>query len=334
MEKNLVLRLVIMKLAIINTTRQNYGGNAYEKMTAEVLSKEFDIKFISTGVKIKNNFKYLGAPFVLWRIFKTSRKKEFDVVIRTFLSSLFLNKKPVKNIAIIHHIDNSATFVIKRIIYFFLEKLIFWNIKKCDAVVTVAKYWENYFKQKGYKNIYRIYNAFNLADFNFSKEEIELFKEKYNLTEKPIIYIGNCQKAKGVLESYNILKDLNVYLVTSGRARVKVPARNLELNYRDYLLLLKSSSVVVTMSKFKEGWNRTAHEAMLCKTPVIGSGEGGMKELLEGGKQIICKDFFQLKEKVEFCLECPEIGKRGYDYAKHFTKENFEKEWINLVKNL
>ena len=323
-----------MKLAIINTTRQNYGGNAYEKMTAEVLSKEFDIKFISTGVKIKNKFKYLEAPFVLWRIFKTSRKKEFDVVIRNFLSSLFLNKKPVKNIAVVFHIDNSKQFIIIRILWFFLEKIIFWNLKKCDAVITEAKYWENYFKQKGYKNVYRIYNAFNLADFKFSKEEIELFKEKYNLTEKPIVYIGNCQKAKGVLESYNVLKDLNVHLITSGRRRIKIPSRNLELNNRDYLRLLKASSVVVTMSKFKEGWNRTAHEAMLCRTPVIGSGKGGMKELLEGGRQIICKDFSQLKEKVEFCLEHQEIGKWGYNYAKNFTKENFEKEWINLVKNL
>jgi len=233
-----------MKLAIINTTRQNYGGNAYESMIAEVLSEEFDVKYVSIGAKIKNKFKYLEAPFVLWRIFKTGRKKEFDVVIRNFMSSLFLNKKPVKNVAAVFHIDNSTQFVIIRIIRYFLEKIIFWNLKKCDAVITEAKYWENYFKQKGYKNIYRIYNA-----FNFTAEEIELFKKKYNLTEKPIVYIGNCQKAKGVLESYDVLKNLDVHLVTSGRVRVKVSARNLELNYRDYLRLLKASSVVVAMSK-------------------------------------------------------------------------------------
>lgn len=323
-----------MKLAIINTTRQNYGGNAYENMVAEVLSKEFDVKIISTGVTIKNKFKYLEAPFVLLRIFKTSRKKEFDVVIRNFMSSLFLNKKPVKNIALIHHIDSSQCSIIVKIIHYSLEKLILCNLRKFDAIVTVSTYWENYFKKKGYKNTYRIYNAFDLPDFNFTAEEIELFKKKYNLTEKPIVYIGNCQKAKGVLESYDVLKNLDVYLLTSGKPRVKVPARNLELNYGDYLRLLKASSVVVAMSKFKEGWNRTAHEAMLCKTPVIGSGTGGMKELLEGGRQIICKDFSQLKEKVEFCLEHPEIGERGYDFAKKFSKEYFKKEWINLIKNL
>jgi hypothetical protein len=69
---------------------------------------------------------------------------------------------------------------------------------------------------------------------------------------------------------------------------------------------------------------------MLCKTPIIGSGKWGMKKLLEGGRQIICEDSSQLKEKVEFCLEHPEIGGWGYNFAKNFTKEYFKNEWIIL----
>ena len=101
------------------------------------------------------------------------------------------------------------------------------------------------------------------------------------------------------------------------------------------LALLKASLVVVTMSKIKEGWSITTHEAMLLKTPVIGSGLGGMKELLEGGGQIICQEFKNLKEKVEYLLEHPEIrermGENGYNFAKNFTKERFEKNWLNLI---
>jgi len=55
-------------------------------------------------------------------------------------------------------------------------------------------------------NIYKMYNAFNLADFNFTTKAIELFEEKCNLTEDPIVYIGNYQEIKGVLESYNVSK--------------------------------------------------------------------------------------------------------------------------------
>ena len=92
------------------------------------------------------------------------------------------------------------------------------------------------------------------------------------------------------------------------------------------------------MSKFKEGWCRTAHEAMLLKTPVIGSGLGGMRELLKGGGQIICKDFKNLKGKVEYLLSHPDTRKKtgedGYSFAKKFTLEKFEKEWLNLIQEI
>jgi glycosyltransferase involved in cell wall biosynthesis len=109
----------------------------------------------------------------------------------------------------------------------------------------------------------------------------------------------------------------------------------LTLGYRDYLLLLKSAEVVITMSKFLEGWNITAHEAMLCKTPVIGSGKGGMRELLEGGRQIICEDFSRLPEMVELAIrESERLGNDGFEYAKNFTRERFRESWQTLVGDL
>ncbi len=120
---------------------------------------------------------------------------------------------------------------------------------------------------------------------------------------------------------------MDVHIVTSGN-----------LNDRNYLRLLKLSSVVITMSKFKEGWCRTAHEAMLCKTPVIGSGKGGMKELLALGGQIICKDFEFLKENVELFLSNTKgreiVGQNGYNFTKDFTLDRFKKSWSKLIKEL
>ena len=88
------------------------------------------------------------------------------------------------------------------------------------------------------------------------------------------------------------------------------------------------------MSKFKEGWNRTTHEAMLCKTPVIGSGLGGMRELLEGGSQAICEDFNDLKEQVSYALDHPEMGEKGFEFAGQFTVEKFNAEWVRLIESV
>ena len=326
-----------MKITIIKTTHQKSGGSIYEEAVAEALLKDFEVEFLRFGAKSK--LKYIEIPFILWQLFKSSKRNESDIMIRNFDASLFLNKKPVKNIAIIHHIINdSRGHILLRIVYMFLEKIIFYNLKKFDAIITVSKYWETYLKKENYKNVHTIYNSFDINEFNFSFEEIKEFKERYGFTEKPIIYIGNCQRGKGAIETYHALRDLDAILVTSGKPQVKIPTINLQVEYRDYLRLLKASSIVVTMSKFKEGWCRTAHEAMLCKTPVIGSGLGGMSELLRGGNQIICKDGRFLKEKVAHLLANPErrkeMGEDGYNFAKNFTTEKFEKEWMKLIKNL
>ena len=63
----------------------------------------------------------------------------------------------------------------------------------------------------------------------------------------------------------------------------------MKLSFQEYLILLKASTVVLTMSLFKEGWCRVAHEALLLGTPVIGSGAGGMTEVLAQGGGIICE---------------------------------------------
>ena len=239
----------------------------------------------------------------------------------------------------VHHLDFSGFPLISRPLLNLLKKFFLYpNFKKADVVVTVSEYWKNHLVKRGYKNVYKIYNSFNLSDFNVSEQEAIDFKKKYNFQDKPIVYFGNCQRAKGVKESFKALRDLDVSLITSGERKVKIPAMNLNLKNRDYLKLLKASSVVIAMSKFEEGWCRIAHEAMLLKTPVIGSGRGGMEELLEGGKQIICKDFNQLREKVEYLLNHPELrermGEDGYNFAKEFTLERFEKEWIDLINKI
>jgi len=327
-----------MTIGWIEISKKKYGGIVYNELARSVLSQEFDLDLIVCEAKIFNEIRYLKIPESLFYLSKLKGKK--DLWIRDFYSIITLpfDKTQGKNLVVVHQVDFSTFPIISRPIFFFLKKIFYYNLKKADAIVTVSNYWENHFLEKGYKNVYKIYNGFDLADFDISDQEVLEFKKRYNLLGKPIIYLGNCQRAKGVVESYRALKDLNVYLVTSGEPKVKIPARNFNLEYRDYLKLLKASSIVLTMSKFKEGWCRTAHEAMLLRTPVIGSGLGGMKELLEGGKQIICEKFSQLREKVEYLLDHSEISEKisedGYNFAKDFTLERFEKDWLELIHKI
>ena len=319
-------------------TFKKYGGVVYENQLRKILAEKADLDLVDirTG-NFKN--KYLKALTFLFNLFKL--KGEKDLWIRDFYTTvaLSLRRTKGKNLVIIHHLDFSGFPLIAKPFLNLLKIFFFYpNLRKTDVIVVVSEYWKNYLVKKGYQDIYKIYNSFDLSDFYISDKEVLEFKNKHNLVDKPIIYLGNCQKAKGVKKSLKALDGINAYLVTSGEPKVKINALNLNLEDRDYLKLLKSCSVVVAMSEFEEGWCRTAHEAMLLKTPVIGSGLGGMQELLVGGKQIVCRDFKDLKTKVQDLLNHPylrdEMGEYGYNFAKEFTLERFEREWLNLIEEI
>lgn len=315
------------------------GGVAYINQVKEALSGEFDLEEINLEAKRFKKRRYLKFLESFYYLFKL--KGEKDLWIRDFYSTLLLSKEKTKgkNLALIFHIDFLRFPLFSKAPLFLLEKLFFYRqLKKVDVIVVISEYWKNYFLKKGHKKVYKIYCGFDLNNFNIKDQEVLEFKQKYKLERKPIIYLGNCQKPKGVVDSYRALLNLDVHFVTSGKQRVKIPALNFDVDYGEYLKLLKASTIAITMSKFKEGWCMTAHEAMLCKIPVIGSGMGGMKELLQEGGQIVCTDFKKLKNKVDYLLnnseEREKIGNMGYSYAKDFTMERFNQEWKDLVNKI
>jgi hypothetical protein len=63
-----------------------------------------------------------------------------------------------------------------------LECIFYRNLKKVDGIITVSKYWRDHFLEKGYSNVHMIYNAFDIAQFNFSEELYLKRAEKFEVT--------------------------------------------------------------------------------------------------------------------------------------------------------
>jgi len=316
-----------------------YGGKAYEKRLLDYLSNSEDYE-VKEGYPHSNRAN--GGLRWIEELYRLSKlHTHTDVAIRDFYSTAIMGKMSGRSIAIIHHVDSSQKkhpFINK-----LLEKKIIANFDKIDTIVTVSEYWKKRFEKMGHTDVRVVYNGFNISSFDITNEEVMMFKEKYGLVKKPIIYLGNHQRAKGIVEAYRALKKANAYLVTSGEkdSSLGIPVLHFNLGYKDYLTLLKASSVVVALSKFKEGWNRTVHEAMLCKTPVVGLAQGGMEELLSGGNQLIYSpvhtdwlhQLFTLPELVEMALmRKTELGESGYEYASQFTLERFARDWKKVLK--
>ncbi|HKR04618.1 MAG TPA: glycosyltransferase family 4 protein [Bacteroidia bacterium] len=307
------------------------GGNAYDFHAAMALKKNF--KVIADGKALFSK----SDNILRYRNRMKSYSPEADIIIKEPYPIVFgKNKQNAKQVALIHHIDDALLRKsLKHRLYFGVLKK---QLRKMDLIVTVSKYWKDYLQDLGCGHIKIIYNSFNAEDYSVSKDAVSKFKIKYNLSGKvPLIYIGNAHRQKGAYEVYEKLKNKNYQLVMTGSVNYAkdLPVKFLSLSQPDYIALLHAANVVVTMSTMTEGWNRIAHEALLCRTPVIGSGAGGMKELLDESGQQIVQDISALPSAIEESLKNKDVfAEKGFAFASRFNSKYFTQEWITAIQNL
>lgn len=306
------------------------GGNAYEFHAMQALSKTFDLRLDPSTVQRRTE----RSPLYWLRMRRHQPKADLVVKDLAALTLGALGTAGVE-VAMVHHIDfDLRQSSLKHQWYFdrFMRRL-----PRMDAVVTVSQYWADEIRKLGCRRVEVIYNAFDIGEFTFDQQEVQAFLDAHQIpTDRPLVYIGNAVREKGVVEVYEALKGEGYTLVMTGRRNeVDLPVHFFTLERPDYLRLLHACDVVITMSTLLEGWNRVAHEAMLCRTPVIGSGIGGMRELLEGGRQRIVSDVARLPDAVRGVLdEKEELGRQGYAFAKRFDAAYFEEAWTVFVAGL
>ena len=309
------------------------GGDVYERMVVEGLSGEVDVvphAIVSGGGSLGSVFK---SPVLAWRLARASSQASQHCPVGIFSADAFLLPFRFSRaiIGIVHHVGASSNALFDA-----FENRMIARLKKVHRIVVVSEYWRRYFSALGFENLELIYNGFALNEYQIPRHATDDFKARYGLAKKPIIYLGNNGLLKGVERARAALAGIGAHFVSSGHAAAESRGLlSLRLDRRDYLRLLAASDVVITMSEFDEGWCRTAHEGMLTKTPVIGSGRGGMRELLLGGNQVITEDSRELRQAVLAYLQDPNkravAGQQGFEYANTFSFERFQAAWLACV---
>lgn len=315
------------KILRILSTVKKYGGDLFEDDMQQSWQSQGHSVNIFNPVPTSDNgaiSKLKKTPAYLLNLMKIKDFKDYDYVLRAMNHIFFINKMP-KQIVMAYHYDTAFCHPLVQGHHFLTLKNLIANKKNIHRLIVISKYWQDYFFHLGFNNIEILYCGFDPKKFVISESQIQEFKNKYNLHGKKIIYIGNSQRKKGADLVYNQLKNSDCFLVTSGNKDIDLPCLNLNLNPTEYLCLLKSSQAVITYSQFKEGWNRVAHEAMMLGVPVIGSGLGGMGELLQGGNQKIVTDPKELPKVLTEVLRDPQIGQLGQNFAQSFTMQKFDK---------
>ncbi len=305
------------------------GGDAYDLETVRTLTRVARVD-IDPSAKRRPRERALGH---VWRLLSATPPQADIVISDPFVAAWGRRALDARHVAMVHHFPFELTrgTLAQRTYLSRLRR----RLKTMDTVVTVSEFWKTQFEKMGCQDVRVVHNALDPARFRYGDKELAAFRQRFDLPpDKPLIYAGNAQIQKGVTDVYDALKDEPYTLVMTGPREESLrdlPVRWLDLRYDDYVRLLAAADVVVTMSRMTEGWCRTAHEALLCGTPVIGSGTGGMRELLEGAGQAVVAPK-QLAQAVRDALHDKDRIRHGREFAERFTPDRFNQAWERIIR--
>jgi len=322
-------------------------------------------EFNYPNVEIKR-FKYPNKIFnLLLRFFKITEIDRLIGGVDVFLipNFLFLNLSPAcKKILIVHDLS----FDIYPEFFTFKKRL--WhqliNPKKLcrdsDKIIAISQNTKN--------DITEIYNINpdnieivnpGIADIFFQPIEAtgkNAAKEKYNLPDRFIFYLGNLEPRKNLealLLAFENIADKNINLVIAGGWAWKyeninelwknspVKDRIKFLGYidaKDRPALYSLAEVFVYPSIY-EGFGLPPAEAMACGTPVITSFSSSLPEVVgNAGLLIDPNNYNEIGQAIDQLLGDPalteSLAQKGRQKAKQFNWQQVAEKFLKIFDNL
>jgi glycosyltransferase involved in cell wall biosynthesis len=208
--------------------------NEYRLFT-DIVSREILEKIeLSLEISQKSNVQVVSLPTAnrfawnFWVLQAYLRKNPVDIYLTQYITPFFVPRK-IKIVTIIHDISfNFYPKFVKFSDWFFLKTLIPLSLRRADKIIGVSNFTAEeilkYYKVDR-KKVGWIHNAvseeFIQKARSLTPEEIKKIKEKYNLPEKYILYLGTFQPRKNLLtliEAFALIKEQidTVKLVLAG----------------------------------------------------------------------------------------------------------------------
>mgnify|MGYP001597281015 FL=1 len=224
---------------------------------------------------------------------------------------------------------------------FFVKALRFIQKRVCknaDCIITPSFYLKKIVSGWGIEEnkIKVIYNAVDISEINFTKEEARR-KLMYpgNIDDKIILSIGRDVPWKGFSRLAAVCDELkkeipDLKLIIIGKDK-KIPREAVFLN-------LKAADAFVLNTGY-EGLSHQILEAMAAGVPVIATNVGGNPELIKSGQNgllVKYNDREELKEAIKKVLfnkvDVADFVKKSQDFIKFFTEEKMISELIKILE--
>ncbi len=289
----------------------------------------------SLGIAGKNNFKIVSLPtsnkfaWNFWTLPKYLRANPVDVYLTQYITPFFVPHS-IKIATIVHDISfNFFPQLIKFSDLLFLKILIPLSLRRADKIIGVSQFTRDEiikFYQIAPEKVDYIYDA--IGD-EFLKADIpqaakEVVREKYQLPEKFILYLGTLQPRKNIphlIEALARIKDRmgDMKLVACGNlkahnadAKIKeaILKNSLEnevifpgfIDEQDKVAVFAQAQVFVFPSLY-EGFGIPPLEAMSQNVPVLCSDIPSLREVAGDGAL-----FFDLNNLDDFSKKLYDIS--------------------------
>lgn len=290
-----------------------------------------------------------------------------DIFHTQYIAPFWLPKN-IKLVLTIHDISfNFFPQYIKKSDLFFLKTLLPRSIKRAEKIITVSQN-----EREKIINFYKIppekvdfaYNGVDYEKFakEFSKEEKEGIRQKYNLPQKFLLYVGTFQPRKNIptlIKAFNIFSkkhnQKNLKLVLAGNKKARNFDKRIDkmieryqlqgkiifpgwIDEEDKPILLQSAQCFVFPSLY-EGFGIPIVEAMAAGIPVISSNASCLPEV---GKDVVLyadpQNAEEFSEKIQQVLTDEtlrdDLIKRGQEIAKEYSWQKTAEKILAVYKSL
>jgi len=243
---------------------------------------------------------------------------------------------------------------------FFLKTLLPRSIRRADKIITVSQSEReqiiNFYKIQPEK-IDFVYNGVDYENFakEFSEEEKEKVRQKYNLPQKFLLYIGTFQPRKNIPVLIEAIKSLDIKLILAGNRNARnfdkkinevIEKNNFQnkvifpgwIDEEDKPALLQIADCFVFPSLY-EGFGIPIVEAMAAGTPVISSNKTSLPEVGKDGA-LFCdpKNTDEFSKRIYQAIADEnlkaDIIKRGSEIAKLYSWQKTAEKTLNMYKSL
>ena len=273
-----------------------------------------------------------------------------------------LRKRNWKNLIVIH---DSLTKICKKHYTFhyrkYLDLLVPPSIKRSDAIVTVSNsalqdILHYYDVQIGKIQYMHLWTDKKYKQVNITEKEISELKEKYNLPEKYILFVGVLEERKninGIITISDILfnRGIDIPFVLVGRKGYgfnkifrKLKKREGRIRHIQYvddndLVLLYNLATIFIFPSHYEGFGLPPLEAMKCGLPVIASNNSSLPEVIgKGGLLGNANDYEFFVDNIIKLLNdrifYSQMKSKALKQAIKFTPENHVTKLVNIFNSL